>query len=102
MTAHRDVLSPERHGDTMAAKAIPAPFTKGVNFTNWLEFKTAEQINPDHFTKQDFVNAKKLGCDVIRLPIHFETICQGIEDYTIPEKIFRILDNVVAWVEELD
>ena len=88
------MLSSERHGDRMAAKAISAPFTKGVNFTNWLEFKTADQINPDHFTKQDFINAKKLGCDVIRLPIHFETICQGIEDYTIPEKLFGLDENV--------
>ncbi len=83
-------------------KAIPAPFTKGVNFTNWLEYRTAEQINPDFFSKQDFENVKKLGCDVVRLPIHFERICEGIADYTIPEKIFQILDNVVAWTEELE
>ena len=82
-------------------KAVPAPFTKGVNFTNWLEYRTAEQINPNQFTKQDFENAKKLGCDVVRLPIHFERICEGVEDLTIPGKIFNILDNVAAWAEEL-
>ena len=82
-------------------KAIPAPFTKGVNFTNWLEYRTAEQINPELFTKQDFANAKLLGCDVVRLPIHFERICEEISDYTIPEKILKILDKVALWAEEL-
>lgn len=82
-------------------KAVPAPFTKGVNFTNWLEFKTAEQIDAEQFTKQDFLNVKKLGCDVVRLPIHFERICEGRADYRIPDKIFGILDKVAAWTEEL-
>ena len=82
-------------------KAIPAPFTKGVNFTNWMEFRRADQINPELFTKQDFINAKKLGCDVIRIPMHFEKICEGIPDMKIPDNIFGILDNVAAWAEEL-
>lgn len=82
-------------------KAVPAPFTKGVNFTNWLEYRRADQIPEHMFTRQDFVNAKSLGCDVIRLPIHFEEICEGIEDYTIPENVWRILDRVVSWAEEL-
>ena len=82
-------------------KAIAAPFSKGVNFTNWLEYRTAEQIDADMYSKQDFINAKALGCDVVRLPIHFERICEGISDYTIPAKIFDILDKVAAWVDEL-
>ena len=82
-------------------RAVPAPFTKGVNFTNWMEFRRAEEINPKHFTKQDFQNAKKLGCDVIRIPMHFEKICEGIPDMKIPDNIFGILDNVAAWAEEL-
>lgn len=84
------------------AKAIPAPFTKGVNFTNWLEFRRADEINPELFTRQDFANVKRLGCDVVRLPIHFEKICEGIADYVIPESVFAILDRVAAWAEELE
>ncbi|MBE5779266.1 MAG: glycoside hydrolase family 5 protein [Clostridiales bacterium] len=83
-------------------KIIPAPFEKGVNFTNWLEYRSADEINPDYFTRQDFVNARKLGCDVIRLPIHFEKICREEDGYLIPEKITTILDNVAAWCEELE
>ena len=82
-------------------KTIPAPFEKGVNFTNWLEYRSAEQINADMFTRQDFCNAKALGCDVIRLPIHFERICRAEDGYIIPQKILNILDNVAAWAAEL-
>lgn len=82
-------------------KAISAPFKKGINFTNWLEYRPAELIDPDYFTKQDFINAKSLGCDVIRLPIHFEKLCNATDDYAIPQKIWDILDNVIAWTKEL-
>ena len=82
-------------------KTLPAPFTKGVNFTNWLEYRPAEEINADMFTRADFVNAQALGCDVIRLPIHFERMCRAEEGYRIPQKILGILDNVAAWAEEL-
>ena len=82
-------------------KTLPAPFEKGVNFTNWLEYRSAEQINADMFGRQDFVHARKMGCDVIRLPIHFEKICHEEDGYLIPQKILNILDNVAAWCEEM-
>ena len=82
-------------------KTLPAPFEKGVNFTNWLEYRSAEQINADMFGRQDFINARKMGCDVIRLPIHFEKICHEEDGYLIPQKILNILDNVAAWCEEM-
>lgn len=81
-------------------KIIPAPFTKGVNFTNWLEYRPAEEIDENYMTQQDFKNAAKLGCDVIRLPIHFEKICKAADGFKIPEKILRILDNAVQWCKE--
>ena len=82
-------------------KAIPAPFTKGVNFSNWLEFKTADQIDTEYFTKKDFANAKALGCDAVRIPIHFEQMCAGSADYKVPARLFEVLDNVASWAEEL-
>lgn len=82
-------------------KAIPAPFHKGVNFTNWLEYKPVEKIDAEFFTKQDFVNVKSLGCDCIRLPIHFECICKESDQYLIPQKIWEILDRVAEYAEEL-
>lgn len=82
-------------------KIVPAPFSKGVNFSNWLEHRPAEDIRADMFTRQDFVNVKKLGCDVIRLPIHFERFCRREDGYCIHEKILGVLDNVAAWAGEL-
>lgn len=82
-------------------KAIGAPFHKGVNFTNWLEFRSMENIQVDMFTKQDFENVKKLGCDVVRIPIHFECICSKENGYRIPAELYSILDNVASWSEEL-
>jgi len=81
-------------------KTIPAPFEKGVNFTNWLEHRSAEAVNAELFTLQDFRNAKALGCDVIRLPIHFERFTSAADGYRIHEKILGILDNVAAWAAE--
>lgn len=83
-------------------KAVSAPFTKGVNFTNWLEFRKVDQVVEDLFDKEDFSNVKSLGCDVVRLPIHFEQFCFPENDYIIPDKIFSIMDRVVEWVSELN
>lgn len=82
-------------------KAIKAPFTKGVNFSNWMEFKNADQIDPDYFGRADFENVKKLGGDVVRIPIHFEQICSGTKELIIPDNIFAILDRLAEWAEEL-
>ena len=82
-------------------RTIAAPFHKGVNFTNWLEYRPAEQIQRDMFTKKDFEDAASLGCDVIRIPIHFERMCFEEDGYRIPEKIVSIMDDIAAWSAEL-
>jgi len=81
-------------------KTIAAPFSKGVNLTNWLEYRTAEEIDAGFFTRQDILNIRALGCDVVRLPIHFERICCEENGYVIPQKVLNILDDVAAWTEE--
>lgn len=82
-------------------QAISAPFTKGVNFTNWLEFRSAQDVEENLYTRKDFENVAALGCDVVRLPIHFEKLCDRQNNYEIPEKILDILDRVLSWAEEL-
>lgn len=82
-------------------QAISAPFTKGVNFTFWLEFRKADQVDEGMFTRKDFENVRRLGCDVVRLPIHFENFCSPEDGYRIHEKILGILDNCVRWATEL-
>lgn len=83
-------------------KALAAPFKKGVNFTNWLEFRPADEVKEDMYTREDFENVKKLGCDVVRLPIHFERLCDTTQNYKIPDKIFGMLDKIESWAAELE
>ena len=84
------------------ARALPAPFQKGVNFTIWLEWGTVEKNFSEMFGKKDFENAKALGCDVIRIPIHFENFCKEEDGFQIPKFLIDILDNIAEWSEELE
>lgn len=82
-------------------KSIPAPFSRGVNFSSWMEFKNPGEINVNFFTKEDFENVKKMGCDIVRLPVHFEQLSHGRPDYEVDSIVWHILDNVTAWANEL-
>lgn len=86
-------------------KAIEAPFTKGVNFTHWMGYKNWESGNPDHFlacTEQDFINAKSLGCDVIRYPIFFEWLTSKDSERIVRPFLFEFLDQIVEWSKKYD
>ena len=78
------------------------PFTRGVNLTDWLYAPSARQIQFTKFTKQDFVNIKSLGCDVIRLPIRLHSMTDGPPDYVIDPLLFYFLDQIIDWAEELE
>jgi len=79
-----------------------ALFKRGVNLTNWLQTSTAQQIQFTKFTKQDFINIKSLGCDVIRLPINLHFMTSGSPDYTVAPLFLYFLDQIVDWAEELE
>ncbi len=96
-----DVPKKRTHSEDSMKKAVSAPFTKGVNFSNWMEHRPADQINTEAYTRTDFENVKKLGCDVVRIPIHFEKLCGPAPDFAIPEKIMNLLDKIALWAEEL-
>lgn len=85
---------------TSQTKAVSAPFSKGVNFSLWLQVPNADLIDENFFNEQDFKNVKALGCDAIRLPIHFENFSSGAPDYIISEKLFSVLDKAVRWANE--
>ncbi len=82
------------HGQT-------APFTKGVNLTNWFQVGSAKQIQFTKYTKQDFENIQSLGCDVVRLPINLHFMTTGAPDYTLDPLFLGFLDQAVDWAEEL-
>ena len=60
-----------------AAWSSETPFKRGVNLTGWLQTSNVRQIQLTKFTKQDFINIKSLGCDVIRLPINLHAMTGG-------------------------
>jgi endoglucanase len=84
-----------------AEGTLDVPFHRGVNLTNWLQAGGARQIQFTKYTRQDFVNIKSLGCDVIRLPINLHFMTGGAPDYTMDPLFFRFLDQIIDWSEEL-
>lgn len=84
-----------------AAQAAPAPFSRGVNLTGWLQVDGPQQIHFSRFGWQDLVNIKSLGCDVIRLPINLHAMTSGAPNFTIDPLFFELLDQIVGWAEEL-
>ncbi|MGK7395663.1 MAG: cellulase family glycosylhydrolase [Candidatus Cyclobacteriaceae bacterium M3_2C_046] len=78
------------------------PFHKGVNLTNWFQAPSAQQVQFTRFTKQDFINIKSLGCDVIRLPINLHYMTDGSPEYSIDPLFYEFMDQVVEWAEELE
>ena len=82
-------------------RASDAPFHRGVNLTNWLQTPNPRQIQFTKFTRQDLVNIKSLGCDVIRLPINLHFMTGGAPAYAIDPLFFSFLDPIVGWAEEL-
>lgn len=80
----------------------PTPFSRGVNLTGWFQAASPEQIDFTKFTKQDFLNIKSLGADVIRLPINLHAMVGPGPEFQ-PDPLFLFfLDEVVNWAEELD
>lgn len=87
-------------GAKSQTKAVSAPFSKGVNFSVWLEKPHAGLVQKNLFCEQDFKDVRELGCDAIRLPVHFENLSSGPGEYIIDSYIFSILDNAVKWAAE--
>lgn len=76
-------------------------FSRGVNLTNWFQAASAQQIQFTRFVRQDFVNIKSLGCDVIRLPINLHAMTSGDPDWILDPLFLNFLDSAVTWAEEL-
>ena len=76
------------------------PFTRGVNFTQWLEAASAEEIQYGRFIEQDFANVKSLGVDLIRLPVNMRGMTLAGSDYILDPLLLKILDAAVDWAEK--
>jgi len=90
---------PERQPD---AALRSAPFSRGVNFSGWFESFSAGGIPFTRYAEQDFIDAKSLGVDVIRLPIRMHSMTSGAPNYTIDPLLFKFLDMAVDWAEKYE
>jgi endoglucanase len=79
-----------------------APFSRGINLTGWFQADTPGQIQFAKFTKQDIIDIKSLGCDVIRLPVNMNSMTLGPPSYRFDPLYVSFLDSVVDWCEDLD
>lgn len=78
------------------------PFSRGVNLSGWLQTNNSHQIQFNKYGKQDFLNIKSLGCDVIRLPFRLNDMTLGAPDYELDPLFLYFLDQIVEWAEEVD
>lgn len=85
----------------MTLSGQSAPFSKGVNLTNWFQVDGARQIQFSKYTQKDFENIRLLGCDVIRLPINLHFMTDGAPNYTLDPLFLSFLDQAVDWAEAL-
>ncbi|MDR0320248.1 MAG: glycoside hydrolase family 5 protein [Treponema sp.] len=84
------------------AAVISAPFSKGVNFSQWFESFSAGSIPFTRYTEQDFKDVKSLGVDVIRLPIRMHSMTSGAPNYTLDTLFLQFLDQAVSWAEKYE
>jgi endoglucanase len=77
-----------------------APFSRGVNFSQWFEAPSAQSIQFTRYIEQDFINVKSMGADVIRLPIFMHRMTQGAPNYVLDPLLLKFLDTAVDWAEK--
>ena len=77
------------------------PYAKGLNLSEWLEVGGFGNVRKCIYGKQDFENIKKLGVEIIRVPIWFEEFSSGKPDYIVEDWLWESIDNAIEWCEEL-
>ena len=76
------------------------PFSRGVNFTKWFEEHSAKEIQFARYIEQDFVNAKSLGADCIRVPIKMHSMTLGKPGFALDPLLLKYLDTAIGWAEK--
>jgi len=94
------------------------PFSRGFNFSKWFEARTFQDIVFTKFTEQDFIDVKRLGADVIRVPIAFHNFTLGDKAHTLEPQpslttgkwsgegstldkgLLKYLETAVDWAEK--
>ena len=93
-------------GKIEKANAVPvsaqvaAPFSKGVNFSQWFEKPCAADIQFTFYAEQDFIDAKSIGADHVRLPVKMHSMTQGAPDFALDPLMLKYLDTAIDWAEK--
>lgn len=82
------------------ASHYPAPFSKGVNFSEWFQSPSPQTIPFTKYTEETFEQAKSLGVDVVRLPLNLHSFINGAAGCTLDPLFLRLLDQAVDWAEK--
>ena len=77
------------------------PFSRGVNLTKWLQAPSARQVQFSKFGRQDLLQIRSLGADVVRLPINLHAMTSGPPAYEVDPLLYVFLDQIVGWAHEL-
>ena len=69
--------------------------------TGWLQAASPQEVQFSKFGRDDLLDIKRLGCDVVRLPINLQGMNSGPPSYRIDPLLYTFLDPIVAWADEL-
>jgi endoglucanase len=77
-----------------------APFSRGVNFSAWFEAYSPQGIPFTRYAEEDFANVRRMGADVVRVPIKMHSMTGGPPSYTLDPMLLKFLDHAVDWAEK--
>lgn len=96
--AQAEAAKPEELPDPeMGAPLQEVPFHKGVNINAWFD-RPASQVEMNKIKDYDLEIIKKLGMDVVRLPINFHSNVGSAPDYKLDEGYLSNLDAAVNMI----
>ena len=89
------------HGEERIKEQGKPEFNRGVHFNQWFETTSVNSIHFQAYSKQDFINVKKMGANIIRLPLNLQAYASG-KDFQFDDKFLTYLDKVVSYAEETE
>jgi endoglucanase len=79
------------------AWAAQPPFARGVNLTGVLQTASARQVQLTTATQRDLAEIRKLGFDLVRLPINLHAMTSGPPEHRIDPLLIFFLDQIADW-----
>lgn len=75
---------------------VPAPFSRGVNLTNWFQ-SDLDRLAFGKYDFRDFQEIKALGADVIRLPVDLRAMLKS--DFSPDERFLFFMDKAASMAD---